>query len=157
MAKIRKSVRLNAPVDQVFDYITHPENLPEIWPSMVEVSNVKRKSDGAHSFDWVYKMAGVRFKGHAESIEIETNARSVVKNERGIPSTFHWTFEGANGGTRVTMEVEYTIPGKLLDKLVAPLVERLNDREAESVLENLKTRLELGRAPVKRRAHARPH
>jgi uncharacterized membrane protein len=149
MAKIKKFVSINAPLDRVFEYATHPENLPEIWPSMIEVSNVQRKADGWHSFDWVYKMAGIHFSGHAETTEVELNKRVVTKNERGIPSTFYWTFAGENGGTRVTMEVDYTLPGKVLDKLAEPFLHRVNEREAETVLENLKARMEIGTQPGK--------
>jgi uncharacterized membrane protein len=149
MAKIKKFVSINAPLDRVYEYVTHPENLPEIWPSMIEVSNVQRKPDGSHSFDWVYKMAGIHFNGHANTIEVEMNKRVVVKNEKGIPSTFYWTYSGENGGTRVTMEVDYTLPGRVLDKLAEPFLHRLNEREAETVLENLKSRMEIGMQPGK--------
>ena len=40
MATVKKSIKINAPVEKVFEYLT-PENLPEIWPSLVEVKNVK--------------------------------------------------------------------------------------------------------------------
>jgi uncharacterized membrane protein len=144
MAKIRKSVSINAPLNTVFAYMTHPENLLEIWPSMIEVSNVKRKEDGAHDFDWVYKMAGMRFKGHSETIEAQPNARVVLKNEGGIPSTFTWTYAAEGSGTKLTVEVEYTLPGKLLDKLATPFLERVNEREAETLLANAKERIEVG-------------
>lgn len=144
MAKISKSISINAPVAQVFDYVNDPRHLPEIWPSMVEVSHVKTAPDGAHSFDWIYKMAGIRFKGHAETIEAERNKRVVTKNEKGIPSTFLWTYEGEDSTTKLMLEIDYTLPGKLLDKLAAPFVTKVNDREAETVLENLKTRMETG-------------
>lgn len=149
MAKIKKFVSINAPLDRVFEYLTHPEHLPEIWPSMIEVSGVQRKADGSHSFDWVYKMAGVHFNGHAETTEIETNKRVVVRNDKGIPSTFYWTYSGENGGTRVTLEVDYTLPGRVLDKLAEPFLHRVNEREAESMLENLKARMEIGMQPGK--------
>ena len=157
MAKIKNSIIIKAPLDRVFDYMTHPENLPEIWPSMVQVSNVKRQATGAHNFDWVYKMAGLHFKGHAQTTEVELNKRVVLKNEAGIPSTFIWTYGGENGGTKVALEVEYTVPVPLLDKLAAPFIQKLNEREALTMLENLRLRMEVGVKPevgaVARHAH----
>lgn len=158
MAKIQKSISIKAPLVQVFEYATHPENLPEIWPSMVEVSNVKRTPDGAHSFDWIYKMAGIHFKGHAETIDVKQNARVVVKNETGIPSTFIWTYAGEDGGMKVNLEVDYTLPNRLLEKLAEPFLHRINEREAETLLANLKMRMELGvkaTAKVEPRVHPR--
>ena len=156
MEKIRKIVSIKAPLNKVYDYVTTPENLLEIWPSMVEVTDVKRSADGAHSFNWVYKMGGIHFKGHADTIEVKQNSRIVVKSEKGIPSTFVWIFAGENGNTRVTLEVEYTMPGKLLDKLADKFLHRVNDREAELLLENLKARMEIGTKVVTKpdlRAH----
>ena len=46
MHRIRKSVEIKAPVNRVYEMLTTPQNLPGIWPSMVEVSNVERKADG---------------------------------------------------------------------------------------------------------------
>lgn len=143
MAKIHETISIEAPADRVFEHLTHPENLPEIWPSLVEVSNVQRSSDGTHSFDWVYKMVGIRFKGHADTVELEANRRAVVKNVSGIPSTFHWSYEGDENRTNLSLEIEYSIPGKLLEKLAEPLVRRINEHEARTLLQNLKARLEM--------------
>lgn len=144
MAKISRSITIQAPVSQIFDYLTDPQHLPDIWPSMVEVSHVERKPDGAHSFDWVYKMAGLNFKGHADTTEVERNKRVVSKNEKGIQSTFYWTYEPRGAETKVTMEVEYELPGKLLGKLAGPVISKVNAREAETLLNNLKAKMETG-------------
>lgn len=42
MAKLKKSVNINAPVEKVFGYIEDPINRPEFWPSLVEVKDVER-------------------------------------------------------------------------------------------------------------------
>ncbi|MGZ3452331.1 MAG: SRPBCC family protein [Polyangiales bacterium] len=143
MKKIRKSVLIQAPVERVFDYASNPENFPEVWPSMVEVSNIERKADGKHSFDWVYKMAGIRFHGHTDTTEVIPNQRVVTKSEKGIESVFTWTYAAEGGGTRLTVETQYTLPGTVLDKLAEPFLIRTNEREAETVLENIKSRLEM--------------
>ena len=144
MTTIRKSITINAPVERVFDYMTDPNHLPEIWPSMVEVSHVKQLGEGKHSFDWVYKMAGVRFQGHSDTIQSKKNEDVVVKNEKGIPSTFKWHYAGHDGLTDLTMEVDYAIPNNLLNKLAKPFLTKLNEHEAEIMLSNLKARMEVG-------------
>lgn len=40
------------------------------------------------------------------------------------------------------MHAEYIVPGAVLGKLAEPFVVRLNEHEAETVLGNLKARLE---------------
>ena len=144
MAKIRKSVSIRAPLDQVFEFLTRPENLPEVWPSLVEVSNVKRATNGAHSFDWIYKMGGLHFHGHSATAEVIQNQRVVVTNEKGIPNTFTWAYSGEHGQCKDVLDIDYALPSKLLDKLAEPLLHRINEREAESLLDNLKLRMEMG-------------
>jgi uncharacterized membrane protein len=144
VSKIHKSIDINAPIDRVYAFMTDPEHYLEIWPSMVEVKNAKRSSDGAHSFDWTYKMAGLSFHGHTDTLEAVKNDHVVVKSDQGIPSTFRWQFAKHDGHTEVTVDVDYTPPGKLLGKLAARFIDRLNEHEAETVLANLKDRMEIG-------------
>ena len=141
MTKISRTIEIDAPVEQVFGYFSDPEHLPEIWPSMLEVSNVERGEGGG--FDWVYKMAGIRFRGHSQNLEWKQNERIVNRSAEGIPSTFTYTFEGRDGGTSFTTEVEYEIPHKVLGKLAEPVVRRLNEHEADAFVHNLKARVEL--------------
>lgn len=142
METVRKSVLIEAPVARAWEYMLDPAHLPEIWPSMVEVKNAEVRPDGSHSFDWTYRMAGIPFHGHCETIDVEAPRRRVTKNERGIPSTFRWGFEQRDGRAEVTMEVEYELPIPLFGRLAAPFLRRLNEREAETLLANLKARLE---------------
>jgi hypothetical protein len=34
VAKVARTIIINAPVEKLFSYINEPVNLPEIWPSM---------------------------------------------------------------------------------------------------------------------------
>lgn len=142
METIKKSIRITASAASVFNYLTNPINLLEIWPSMVEISNVKTDDKGGHSYDWTYKMAGVRFQGHSYTTDVDRNRKRLVKNDTGIPSTFFWGFEQRDDGAEVTLKVDYELPAQLLGKLAKPFLKRLNEREANSVLENLKERIE---------------
>jgi uncharacterized protein YndB with AHSA1/START domain len=144
MEKVKRSIFINAPPAKVFGYLSDPAHLPEVWPSMIEVSNVQAKPDGANSWDWVYKMAGMKFQGRAETVEVQRDRLRVFRNEKGIVSTFRWTFEPRDNGTDFTAEVEYEIPGALLGRLAAPFLRRLNEREADTMMQNTKERMEVG-------------
>ncbi len=142
MEKIRKSIQIRAPVARVFDHLANPKNLLEIWPSMVEVKNEVVAPTGGHTFDWTYKMAGVPFHGHCETVEVERNRRRVDRNESWIPSTFRWEYAGAGDTTEVQLDIEYEPPFAVLGRLAAPFLRWLNEREAETLLANLKARME---------------
>jgi uncharacterized protein YndB with AHSA1/START domain len=53
MAKIEKSILINAPVEKVFAFTAEPNNLLEIWPSMLEIKNVESVPNGGRRYDWV--------------------------------------------------------------------------------------------------------
>jgi uncharacterized protein YndB with AHSA1/START domain len=142
MQSIKKTVDINAPVKQVFEFVTQPTNLPKFWPNMVEVSNARREANGSQEFDWVYKMAGIHFKGHAKTLLARPNEYLEIKNEAGIPSTFKWTYEARGNNTRISLEVEYSIPMPVIGKLAEAVVVKLNERDADSMLANLKTTCE---------------
>jgi uncharacterized membrane protein len=147
MVTITRTLEIDAPVERVFSFMSNPNNLPEIWPSLVEVSNVNWKDDGSHSFDWTYKMAGIRFHGHADSIDVEKNKRVVSKNRSGIESKLEYLYEAVGNKTRFTMKSEYEIPGQLLSRLAEPLIRKINEHEADVLTQNLKARMELTQAP----------
>jgi uncharacterized protein YndB with AHSA1/START domain len=143
MERIKRTVFIEAPPAKVFGYLMDPKNLPEIWPSMVEVSNVKTKPDGTtESNDFTYKMAGVKFHGHSEFTDIKRDNRIVWKTEGGIKSTFRWTLTPHGNGTEVLDEVEYELPANVLARLAAPFVRRANEHEADTCVNNLKVRME---------------
>lgn len=142
MAKVKKSITINASAEKVFDYVNGPTNLPEIWPSMVEAKDVQRLPNGGHRFGWVYKMAGMRFEGTSEDTECVANERVVSETKGGIQSTIAWILQPEAGGTRVTFDAEYTVPIPLLGKLAEAFIVRQNEHEAEALLANLKARME---------------
>jgi len=142
MAKVERSITINAPVEKVFGYIGEPTNLPEIWPSIVEIKDVQPLPSGGHSYRTEYKMAGMRFESTGEDTEWVANQRIVSKNSNGLEATVTWVFQPEAGGTKLTFEVEYTVPIPLLSKLAEAFIVKVNEREAELLLANLKDRLE---------------
>ena len=142
MAKTVKTINIKAPVEKVYDYISEPTNLPEIWPSLVEIKDVQKLPSGGTKERWVYKMAGIRLEGTSES-EDTKNQRIVSKSKGGVKSTQTWMFQPEAGGTKVTLEVEYTVPIPVLGKLAEAIIVKMNEHEVELILANLKVRMEV--------------
>ena len=141
MAKLTKSITINAPVEKVFGYVSDSNNLPEIWPSLIEIRDVINLPDGKTTDGWTYKMAGMHLKGTTESEYVEKKC-IMSKTEGGVKSTLTWTFKPANGSTKTTLEVEYTVPIPVLGKLAEAIVVKLNDHEGDIIMANLKSRME---------------
>jgi uncharacterized protein YndB with AHSA1/START domain len=142
VAKVKKDIVINAPPAKIFGFIGQPTNLPEFWPSLLEVRDVEQLPDGRYRYNWTYKMAGMRFEGDTEFAETVPNQRIVSENGGGIKSTIAWIVQPEGAGTRVTFDAEYTVPIPLLGKLAEAIIVRQNDREAEVLLKNLKDRME---------------
>ena len=143
MRKAVKSITIKSPVEKIFDYISEPTNLPEIWPSLMEIKDVQRLPDGNINNRWVYKMAGVRLEGTSEGVESVANQRIVSKTKGGVESTQTWMFQPEGDETKVTLEIEYTIPIPLLGKLAEAIIVKMNEHEGEVILANLKSRMEI--------------
>jgi len=143
MQKIQRTIDIKAPVQRVYDFVNQPTNLPSIWPNMVSVSNVVAATGGAHHFDWVFKMIGLQFKGHAKVEEAQSGKFARIRNESGIPSTFLWTYSGLDGaGTRLNLAIEYTMPTPVIGKLAEVLAAKINERDLDAMLANLKDVME---------------
>ena len=143
MKKAVKSISIKSPVEKIFNYISEPTNLPEIWPSLIEIKDVQRLPDGKTKNRWVYKMAGIRLEGTSDGVESVPNQRIVSKTKGGVESTQTWTFQPEGDGTKVTFEVEYTVPIPVLGKLAEAIIVKMNEHEGEVILANLKIRMEV--------------
>ena len=142
MAKITRDILINAPVEKVFEYHSNPMNQPEYWPSMLEVKDIEEQPGGGRKYNWVYKMAGIRLNGSTETTEFVENERIVTKSSGGVESTFTYTYKPEGEGTRLTMELEYVVPVPVIGKLAEGFILKTNEREADTVMGNLKDRLE---------------
>jgi len=141
MAKIQKSITINGPVDRVFAYVDDVMTSPEWLPSMMEVRDVTGSGVGQH-YRWRYKMAGVPLNGESTVTEHIPNERRVTDSKGGVISTWTYTFEPHDGGTKLGIEIEYTIPVPVLGKLAEKLVLKRNEREADTAMENIKDKME---------------
>jgi uncharacterized membrane protein len=148
MAKVKRTVHIDAPVEKVFSYWEDVRNHVAIWPSLVEVKDVQPLPNGGTSFRWVYKMAGMLMEGSGEITEYVANERLVEKSSgRGFPGsgfscTMDFTFQPEDGGTKMIINIEYAVPIPVLGKMAEPLLLKLNEREADLILANLKNVLE---------------
>jgi uncharacterized protein YndB with AHSA1/START domain len=142
MATITKEITIKAPPKEVYGFFEDPTHLPEIWPSMIEVTNVEILKEGGYRYHWMYKMAGKKFTGTTVTKQFIPFEHIVDKVEGEIPGTFDWKFFPVTEGTKVQLTVDYTLPKPLLGKFAEPFLVKLNEREAGLVLTNLKDRIE---------------
>ncbi len=141
MIRLERSVTINAPVEKVFAYIEDPMSELEWLPSLMEVKDVVGQGAESH-YRWTYKMAGLRLEGESTTTEYIPNRRIVTQTKGGAVSTWTWTFEPHDGGTKANLVVEYTVPVPVLGKLAEALVRKQNERELDLAMVNIKARME---------------
>ncbi len=142
MAHIQKSVLVLAPIEKVYEYLNDPHKLTEYWPGMIEVKDIQNLPNGGTSFQYVYKMAGFRFEGKSEDTEIVPLKRMVSVATGGIEGKVTWELEKAANGTKVVLDNEYKIPLPVIGKVAEAVIFKLNEREVEQILANLKIFME---------------
>lgn len=145
MAKIQRSTVVNAPVEKCFDFIADPEKAPIFVSSLHSVTPVVVEPKGkGNAWKWEYDLFGMPFQGESECIGYDRPSRYVWKSVTGIRSTWTYTFAPKDGGTMLSLEVDYEIPQNLAGAAIkdAGIIEKLNENEADNAFKNLKTVLE---------------
>ena len=142
MASWRDSIVIHAPRDRVFAYVDDPETLVEWLPGMVDVHDVVGRGGGQQQ-EWTYKMVGIPLRGQAVVVEHVPGKSAVHQTIGMIHSTFAYSVEPHEHGTRFTLEIDYTVPIPVLGRLAEHIVIARNSRELELALTNLKELLEI--------------
>jgi uncharacterized membrane protein len=143
MARVSKSVVITAAPERVMEYIAEVSNHPAFIGPLKAVSNLDGDSRRpGTNWDWTFVMAGVEFTGRASTVAYEPGRRFTYRTTTGIESTFTYRVDPSNGGSRLTVEVDYEVPQRLLASVQAAVVERLNDAEGARAVENLKAILD---------------
>jgi uncharacterized membrane protein len=146
MTRIKKDILISVPLQQAFDMFYNFENMPKWMVGMEEVRNISPGERGeGSSFEWTYNMMGVKFNGSSHIVSLDPPRKAVVESKGGIDSTWTWTYAAEGEGTRLTCDLEYTVPGSGLGKIADRLVvERSNAKNLEQSLADLKALVEGG-------------
>ncbi len=146
MIDTREAVWIDAPVEDVFSYLDRPGNQVEITPSLSRAETVEELANGGKRVAYTYSIAGVELDGNLEAVEYEPLSRIRWEMTGDLSGEIDWTFTATDGGTEFTYAALYDMPGRVLEAVAGPFVERYNERELRTTLQNLKTRLETERA-----------
>ena len=142
MATLDMSIVINRPLEEVFAFVSNPENNPK-WVSMSD--SVRLTSAGpigvGTTFRSVVTILGRRIEGEVAFTEYEPNHSYAQKTTSGpIPVESQVTFERVDGGTRVTNH-QVAEPGGFF-KLAEPVLVRMIKRQFEADFANLKDLME---------------
>ena len=148
MAKISKRTLIHAPVERVYAVARDPNRWPSWFVGMSEIDKLTGEGGVGTVAEFSYAMAGMHFPVTVEVMEDHVGPEGVRwRGKIGGPLAGQqtWTYTPRGDDTEVSVELEYTVPGKALGKIANRLViERTQERSADETLENLKALCEGG-------------
>lgn len=142
--KIEEKVSIKAPPGKIFEFLTNPNKIPLVLPSLVENKKVpKLPLTKGSSFDYVYQMYGVKLKGTWNVEKINSETLSYHATTTGdVKSDWIYEIKVKGSTTLVELIIQYEIPKGVLEKVEQSIVSKVNETEAKHYLQNLKTALE---------------
>ena len=138
---IQQSVDIKSSIGRVFAYIEDPSTHTQWLPSLMDIRNVTGSGKDRH-WEWTYKMVGVPLEGEGSVIAHVPNERLVIRTKGSTEGLWTFVLEPHQGGTRLDLTVEYSIPMPILGKLAEKLVVRRNERELAVAVQNIKDHCE---------------
>ena len=135
------SIVIEAPLPEVFAYVNDLTTMPNWLTGLVEVRNVIGTGVGQQC-DWTFKMIGVELRGAAVVVDCVPNERCTHQSIGMLSSDWTNIVEPHEDGTKLIVEVEYTLPGAVLGKLAEHLTIRRMKRDLHSSLLYVKEMLE---------------
>ena len=142
MTKIERSIVIDRPVDEVWEFV-HDTTKDALWQTTLVES--EKLTDGPMGLGTRVRelrhFLGLRIEVAWEVTEYEPNTTSAIKGVSGpIPLSGRYRLEPLDAGTRLTVSGELDAHGFF--KLAEPVFARITRRELEANLGHLKDLLE---------------
>ena len=143
MARVERSIFINAPIEDIDAIALDGSRLPEWYEGVEEAHPDDTYPEVGGRLVLVYKAAGLTFNITLTVLDLVWSEYTTYRMEGMMTGTQHWTHTPEEGGTRTATVIDYEVPGgglgKLADKLI---VERMNASNLEKSLANLKALVE---------------
>lgn len=144
MSLIQQSIEIQVATEKVFSFLTDPNKIPLVLPSLISNNNVPTLPlQVGSSFQYVYQLYGVELTGNWVVTVYEPNTRYEAKTDGDAVSEWKYKLESSGDTTKVSIEVQYETPSSVLEAAKLSVIEKINDSEISAFLKNLKTALEL--------------
>jgi len=140
VATIQKTIDINTPAEKIFEILEDPRRLPEYGPGVSSVEDIRQSDQHiGDSFRATYSVLGLHFPMTFTATEYVKPTKLTARFEGGMKGTWNWTLEPRGNTTHLTTGMDYEMAGGILGKAFnAVLVERMNEKNTERLLENLK-------------------
>jgi coenzyme Q-binding protein COQ10 len=143
MATVERSILIDASTDTIDAIALDGNRLPEWYVGIEQATPDDLYPEVEGRVSLVYKAAAVTFNLTLTVRELARGHHISYQMSGMMVGTQEWSYAPEGGKTRLTAQVEYDMPGGVLGKIADKLVvERVNTRNLEESLENLKALVE---------------
>ena len=149
MASIQNEIDINAPVEQVYEYYTNPDNIKKAWPQDIvkESENISgQKSEEGSEMKVKGEHMGQEAEMIVEVTDKEQNKRLVTEQKTGPFKYWKSTqeFNSDEGNTHVRHEISYELPttGKVANFLSGDKAENKLKDGLQQAAQTVKQKLE---------------
>ena len=143
MTELERSIVIKGTPEEIDTITSDAERMPEWYAGITKATSDGVYPDPGGKVEFTYKAAGITFEASQTSLVNEFGKYGKMKLEGMITGIFEGILEPVDEGTRFTLKLDYEMPGggvgKIVDKLV---VERMNAKNLEESLENIKALVE---------------
>ena len=137
MISARDTIRVDAEVGTVFEFMDDPHNHAAVTPRLTDVRDIERLENGGKQLSFTYRMAGIGVDGDLVQTVHEPNERMRFEMRGRLEGTIDLAFEAAGDGTDLTYAAEYDLPDSVFTSLGEPVIRRFNERQLRATLENV--------------------
>ena len=122
MTKIERTIKIEAPAEKVFDYVSNYQNWPVFYKGLSDVTPITENTLSSGSkFIYKTKAMGMTFTVGTEFCDFVKNKGWTGKSFKGVKHRTEWVFKDRGGFTEFTHSVDYKLPlyygGNLFDHL----------------------------------------
>ena len=150
MGLVKSEITVKADPVKTFRVAQEVEKYPQFMPDVEEIKVLERRDDGYSRVFWA---------AHAKVASIDKLVKWVEDewwHEETLTSRFElvegdykhyfgdWTFENSGGGTKITLTVDYDLGLPLIGAMINKLLDRIVQKNLDSMLSAIKTRAEAG-------------
>ena len=122
MIALARSIRISAPLEEVFGYVSDFRNVLSFVPYLTAFKPESDRPYGLGSrFAWEANVRGFPLTANFEVTEFDRPFQMAARTLSGPDSTCRWTFEPCSEGTLATLETTIVLPKLPLVKLVGRL------------------------------------
>jgi carbon monoxide dehydrogenase subunit G len=143
-ARAAHSATISAPPQKIYDFIAEAARATSFIPGLSRIHNVKpATAQPGQTWDFEFDWFGLVVSGNSKCIRSERPNLYEFQTITGNPSTWTYKIEPDGKNAKLTLEVQYEIPGNAVARFASqPVFEKMNQDRAREIVSNLKTMLE---------------